>query len=330
MSGVIPSATMETDDIKEGRRVLEIEADAIRRMTDRIGEEFGRAVGLLWECSGKVVVTGLGKSGLVCRKIAATLAGTGTPAIFLHPAEALHGDIGMIGSEDVVIAISKSGETQEVLELLPVFKRLGLKIIAITGAPDSRLVRAADEVLDASVKEEACPLGLAPTASSTAALAMGDALAIALFRKRGLTEEDFAHLHPAGSIGRRLLRVRDLMHTGDEMPLVKSDTPLEEVLLEISSKRLGHTGVMGDDDRLVGVIADGDIRRAIERLGTLVDMKAQDIMGRNPKYITSDALAARALKVMESHSITALFVKESDGPLEGIIHLHDILKARIG
>lgn len=326
---MIPSAMMEMDEVKEGRKVLEIEADAIRCLADRLGDEFAQAVGLLWKCSGKVAVTGLGKSGLVGRKISATLAGTGTPAIFLHPAEAVHGDIGMLRPEDVVIALSKSGETQEVLDLLPIFKRLGLKIIAITGEPGSRLGIAADVVLDASVKEEACPLGLAPTASSTAALALGDALAITLFRKRGLTEEDFAFFHPGGSIGRRLLRVGDMMHTGDEVPLVKYDAPLEQILLEMSSKRLGHTGVLDGDGHLAGVITDGDLRRALEGAGTLVDKTARDLMSPNPKCIDSTALAARALKIMENHSITALFVREPNGSLEGVIHLHDILKARV-
>jgi len=320
---------MELDEILEGRKVLEIESEAIRGLIERLDEGFVQAVNLLWECSGKVVVTGLGKSGLVARKVAATLAGTGTPAIFLHPAEAVHGDIGMITPEDVVIAISKSGETQEVLDLLPMFKRLGLKIISITGAPDSTLAHAADVFLNAAVKEEACPLGLAPTASSTASLALGDALAITIFKKRGLTEEDFAFLHPGGSIGRKLLRVQDLMHKGADIPLVDSEAPIEKVLLEMSAKRLGHTGVLDGGGKLIGVVTDGDLRRALERYGTLAGRKAAELMSPNPKIVPAQALAARALKMMESYSITAIFVKEPEGPLEGIIHLHDVLKARV-
>jgi len=320
---------MEVDEILEGRKVLEIESEAIRGLIERLDEGFAQAVSLLWDCPGKIVVTGLGKSGLVARKVAATLAGTGTPAIFLHPAEAVHGDIGMITPEDVVIAISKSGETQEVLDLLPMFKRLGLKIISITGAPNSTLARAGDVFLNSAVKEEACPLGLAPTASSTASLALGDALAITVFKKRGLTEEDFKFLHPGGSIGRKLLRVQDLMHKGDEIPLVESDAPVEKVLLEMSAKRLGHTGVLDGNGKLIGVVTDGDLRRALERYGTLAGRKASELMSPNPKIIPAQALAARALKMMESHSITAIFVMEPEGPLEGIIHLHDVLKARV-
>jgi len=320
---------MGTDEISEGRRVLEIESEAIRALIPRLGADFTAAVGLLWNCTGRVVITGLGKSGLVGRKIAATLASTGTPAIFVHPAEAVHGDIGMIGPSDVVMALSKSGETREVLDLLPIFKRIGLKMIAVTGEPDSTLGRAADVVLDSSVKEEACPLNLAPTASSTAALALGDALAITLLKKRGLTEEDLAFLHPGGAIGRKLLRVRDLMHTGTDVPLVDSKAPLEQVLLEMSSKRLGHTGVIGDGGELVGVITDGDLRRALEKSGTLAGKTASELMSASPKTINGDALAARALQTMEKHSITGLFVREENGSLEGFIHLHDILKARV-
>ncbi len=320
---------MGTDEIAEARRVLEIESEAIRALISRLAEDFTESVNLLWGCTGRVVVTGLGKSGLVGRKIAATLASTGTPAIFVHPAEAVHGDIGMISPADVVIALSKSGETREVLDLLPVFKRIGLKMIAITGESESTLGRAADAVLDSSVKEEACPLNLAPTASSTAALALGDALAITLLKKRGLTEEDLAYFHPGGAIGRKLLRVRDLMHTGGDIPLVDSKAPLEQVLLEMSSKRLGHTGVTDQGGNLIGVITDGDLRRALEGGGALLEKVAADLMSASPKTIDGDALAARALQTMEKHSITGLFVKDDDGTLEGFIHLHDILKARV-
>lgn len=316
-------------DLKQAKQVLLIEAEAIRCMADRIGEEFIRALELIENCPGKVVLTGMGKSGLVGKKIASTFASTGTPAFFLHPAEAVHGDIGMLSPDDVVIILSKSGETKEVVELLPTFKRLGLKMIALTGAPDSTVGRAADVALDTSVKEEACPLNLAPTASSTAALAMGDALAITLFKKRGFTEEDFASLHPGGALGRRLLRVKDLMHTGDEIPLVGDRETVENILLEISAKRLGHTGVVDKKGKLIGVITDGDLRRALSKRGALHGKTAKDLMSPNPKQVPGDALAARALKIMESHSITALFIANDSKKPEGIIHLHDILKAGV-
>jgi len=316
-------------DIEEARRVLLIEAEAIRCMADRIGEEFIRALELIENCPGRVVLTGMGKSGLVGRKIASTFASTGAPAFFLHPAEAVHGDIGMLSRDDVVIILSKSGETKEVIELLPTFKRMGLKMIALTGAPDSTLGKAADVALDTSVKEEACPLNLAPTASSTAALAMGDALAITLFKRRGFTEEDFASLHPGGALGRRLLRVKDLMHTGEEMPIVAEKEKFEKILLEMSAKRMGHTGVVDKKGKLVGVITDGDLRRALAGGGSLSDKTAKELMTPNPKQVAGDALAARALKIMESHSITALFIMDDSKIPEGIIHLHDILKAGV-
>lgn len=316
-------------ELEQAKKVLEIEADAIRALINRIGEEFLKAIEILEHCPGKLALTGMGKSGLVARKIASTFASTGAPSFFLHPAEAVHGDLGMLSRDDVVIAISKSGETKEIVELLPMFKRLGLKLICITGAPDSTLGKASDVVLDTSVKEEACPLNLAPTASSTAALAMGDALAITLFKKRGFTEEDFAALHPGGALGRRLLKVRDLMHTGDEIPLVRENEQVEKVLLEMSEKKLGHTGVINADGKLVGVISDGDLRRALARSGTLSGKTAIELMTKNPKVISAEALAAKALQVMESFSITALFILNGDGKPEGIIHLHDILKAKV-
>lgn len=316
-------------ELEQARKVLEIEAEAIRALIDRIGEEFLRAIEILDHCPGKVALTGMGKSGLVARKIASTFASTGEPSFFLHPAEAVHGDLGMLSRDDVVIAISKSGETKEIVELLPMFKRLGLKLICITGAPDSTLGKASDVVLDTSVKEEACPLNLAPTASSTAALAMGDALAITLFKKRGFTEEDFAALHPGGALGRKLLKVKDLMHTGEEMPLVGENEQVEKILLEMSEKKLGHTGVINGQGKLVGIISDGDLRRALAKNGTLSGKSALELMTKNPKLISAEALAAKALQVMESYSITALFILASDGKPEGIIHLHDILKAKV-
>lgn len=314
------------------RRVLEIEAEAVRDLASRIGPEFERAVDLILKCEGKVVVTGVGKSGIIARKVASTLASTGTPAFFLHPTEALHGDLGMLEPRDCVLAISNSGETEELLQVLPVIKRQGNVLIVMTGNPSSTLARAADVVIDVKVKREACPLGLAPTASTTAALAMGDALAIALLQSRGFRVEDFARVHPKGALGKKLLlRVRDLMHTGKEFPGVQEEASMKEVLLEMTSKRLGVTGVLDGDGRLVGVITDGDLRRALERYPDLLERKAKDIMTRNPKGIEADALAAEALKRMEDYAITSLFVFERQGdevPV-GIIHLHDILRAGV-
>jgi arabinose-5-phosphate isomerase len=317
--------------LDRARNVLNIEAQGIHALTDRLDESFVRAVDLIYGCQGKVVVTGMGKSGLICRKIAATLSSTGTPSLFLHAGEAGHGDLGMIMKGDVVLAVSNSGETDEILTLLPIIKRLGLKLIVITGNPDSKLSRTGDVVLNAAVKEEACPLGLSPTASTTAALALGDALAVVLLEKRGFKEEDFAFRHPGGSLGRRLLLlVQDLMHRGPELPVVHEGTPMKETLLEITSKRLGVTGVVNSQGDLVGVITDGDLRRGLERKGDIFRLKAKDLMTRNPKTIPADALAARAVAVMEEHSITSLFIMEDGGcKPRGIVHLHDLLKAGI-
>jgi arabinose-5-phosphate isomerase len=317
--------------LDRARRVLEIEARGIADLKDRLGEEFVRAVEILYACEGKVVVTGLGKSGVICHKIAATLSSTGTPAFFLHAADGVHGDLGMIMRGDVVLAVSNSGETDELLLLLPIVKRMGLKLIVITGNPDSTLSRAGDVVLNVAVKEEACPLGLAPTASTTAALAIGDALAVVLLEKKGFKEEDFALRHPGGVLGRRLvLRVEDLMHRGTELPLVAEGAPLEDTLMEITSKRLGVTGVVDEQGDLVGVVTDGDLRRGLQRKGDILRLKARDLMSRNPKVIAADALAAKAVAVMEQYSITSLFVVEDGGKKpQGVIHLHDLLKAGI-
>ncbi|MBI2361681.1 MAG: KpsF/GutQ family sugar-phosphate isomerase [Deltaproteobacteria bacterium] len=317
--------------LERARDVLNIEAQGIHALTERLDDNFVRAVELLYRCQGKVVVTGMGKSGLICRKIAATLSSTGTPSLFLHAGEAGHGDLGMIMKGDVVLAVSNSGETDEILTLLPIIKRLGLKVIVITGKPDSRLSRAGDVVLNAAVEEEACPLGLSPTASTTAALALGDALAVVLLEKKGFKEEDFAFRHPGGILGRRLLlRVQDLMHRGPELPLVHEGTPMKETLLEITSKRLGVTGVVSSQGELVGVITDGDLRRGLEQKGDIFRLKAKDLMTRNPKTISADALAAWAVAIMEDHSITSLFILEDGGyKPRGIVHLHDLLKAGI-
>ncbi len=317
--------------IEEGKRVVRVELEAVRALLDRIDESFAEAVELLYRCRGRVVVTGMGKSGIIGRKIAATLASTGTPSFFLHPAEGVHGDLGMLTRQDVVVAISNSGRTKEVLEVIPVVKRLGLKLIAMTGDMGSELAKRADVVLDVSVEREACPLGLAPTSSTTAALVMGDALAMALLKKKGFKREDFAIVHPAGSLGKKLLlRVEDLMHTGSEVPMVLPRTPMKDVVIEISEKRLGMTTVVDEEGRLVGVITDGDLRRLIERMGkAMFDATASEVMTKRPKVIERDALAVRALNEMEKYSITSLVVVDAEGKVEGVIHLHDLLKSGI-
>ncbi len=318
--------------IERAKRVLNIEAEAIQQLVDRINEDFVRAVELVLACEGKVVVTGVGKSGIIGQKIASTLASTGTPAFFLHPTEGIHGDLGMLEKKDIVLAISNSGETDELSQILPVIKRYGNKLIVLTGGATSTLARAGDVVLDVSIKEEACPLGLAPTASTTAALAMGDALAVALLEKRGFKTEDFAILHPGGRLGKRLLlKVSDLMHVGEEFPKVYEDTLMKEALVEITSKRLGVTGVMNAGEELVGVITDGDLRRTLERYPDFLERTAAEIMIRNPKWIEADILAAQAVQQMEEHAITSLFVFDRAGDKipRGIIHLHDLLKAGV-
>ncbi|MDP3110777.1 MAG: KpsF/GutQ family sugar-phosphate isomerase, partial [Thermodesulfovibrionales bacterium] len=288
-------------------------------------------VNTIFKSKGRVVVTGMGKSGLVGKKIAATLASTGTPAFFLHPAEAIHGDIGMVTADDVIIAISNSGETEELIGLIPFLKRFNVSLISMTGNPNSTLSKAADITLDVSVKEEACPLGIVPTASTTATLAMGDAIAVALLMKRGYKEEDFAFFHPGGSLGKKLfIKVKDLMHTGDALPLISPDKSMTKAVMEISSKRLGVAIVVDSDKKILGVITDGDLRRGIEKWGKAVfDMKAGEVMTKNPKTISEDELAAKALAIMESKSITSLAVPDEAGKAKGIIHLHDILRKGI-
>jgi arabinose-5-phosphate isomerase len=319
------------DLLDRAARVLAAEAAGIAAIQAKLDVQFVQAIGILQRTRGKVVVTGMGKSGLVGRKIAATLASTGTPAFFLHPAEGPHGDIGMIHKSDAVLALSNSGETEEVVRLLPVFHRLGVPVIALTGRPDSTLARHADAVLDAGVAEEACPLGLAPTASTTAALAMGDALAVVLFEAKGFSAEDFARLHPGGALGKRLLTVADLMHTGEAVPLVETATPLSDALFTISAKRLGITGVQDREGRLVGIITDGDVRRAMARGTDLFGATAADVMTATPKRIAPTALAAAALREMEAHAITSLLVCEAASPerLMGVVHIHDLLQAGV-
>jgi arabinose-5-phosphate isomerase len=322
-----PNAALET-----ARRVLRIECEALDGMASRVGDDFVRAVDLVLQCRGRVVVTGMGKSGQICRKIAATMASTGTSAFFLHAGEAVHGDLGMFSRGDVCIAVSNSGSTQEVLALLPGVKRLSLPLIAMTGGVTSPLAKAADVVLDVSVKLEACPMNLAPTASTTATLAMGDALAVAVLEAKGFTDRDFAMLHPGGALGRRLMRVEELMHPDAQVPLVKTTSTLVETLKAITDGRLGTTGVVEADGAglLVGVITDGDLRRALLRHGEISNMTAGELMSTNPKTVAAEALAEEALATMEKHSITSLFILETGTrrPL-GIVHLHDLLKASV-
>jgi arabinose-5-phosphate isomerase len=318
--------------IEEAQRVIRVEAEALLVMADRIDSSFERAIELILASPGRVIVSGMGKSGLVGQKIASTMASTGTPAFFLHPAEGIHGDLGMIMTGDVVIAISNSGETEEILRILPSIKRLGAHLIALSGNPVSNLARSSDVFLDVSVGEEACPLGLAPTASTTATLAMGDALAVALLVRRGFRAEDFALFHPGGSLGKKLiLRVEDVMHSGNAIPLVQTDTLMKEALFVITDKGLGVTGVCDSSSALVGVITDGDLRRALERGYDILNQRADGIMKVCPLRIRRSELAAAALQVMEKRSITSLFVfddEHSTAPC-GIVHLHDILKAGI-
>jgi arabinose-5-phosphate isomerase len=309
------------------RKVLETEAAAILALIERLDERFDNAVALLRQCKGRVILTGMGKSGLICRKIAATLTSTGTPAFFLHPAEAIHGDLGVIQADDVVVALSYSGETGELLHLLETIRRLGARLIAVTGNPASSLAGAADVALDCSVAEEACPMNLVPTASTTAALAIGDALAMTLLVEKGFRQEDFANLHPGGKLGKRLTRVEALMHSGKDCPIVRSDARMRDVIYEMSSKQLGMTCVIDrDDDTLLGIITDGDLRRRMERGGEIFGLTAGDVMSTRPVSVPRATLAAEALNIMEQRKITSIVVAE-DGPVPrvaGVLHLHDL------
>jgi len=310
---------------REARRVLEIEAAAIRSLADGLDSGFDAAVALLHGTTGRVVVTGIGKSGIVGQKIAATLASTGTAAFFLHPAEAIHGDLGMILAGDVVLALSHSGETEEVVALLPHVRRRGAKLVALTGRRGSTLGREADAVVEAAIREEACPLNLAPTASTAAQLAMGDALAMAISVEKGFRPEDFAALHPGGKLGKRFLKVSDLMHVGTDVPLVPSSASMKDVVYEMSKKRLGITGVVDGDGRLAGVVSDGDLRRLLEREGERAwGADAAGAMNRAPKTISASAFATEALRLMEERKITSLFIVSAEGRPQGIVHLHDL------
>lgn len=325
-----PKVVKSLGSLGDGKRVLEIEARAVQALIDRLDSKFAKAVDVLAQCQGKVVVSGMGKSGLIGQKIAATLASTGTSSFFLHPAEGVHGDLGMLARRDVLIAISNSGETQELLQLLPYVERMGIPIVSLTGRVNSTLGKTSDVTLDVSVAEEACPMGLAPTASTTATLALGDALAVALLQKRGFKEEDFAQFHPGGTLGRRLLvRVKDLMHTGADLPQVTESVAGTAALLEMTAKKLGMTTVVDRSGKLSGTITDGDLRRFIQRGGDFAKATAGELSSRNPKTISGDDLAAKAVEMMERYSITTLVVTEGDRHILGVIHLHDLLKSGI-
>src|SRR5437899_3613425 len=311
-------------------RVRRLEAEPILALIPRLDERFAHAVEVIRGCAGRVIVTGMGKSGLIGRKIAATLASTGTPAYFLHPAEGVHGDLGMVARGDVVLALSNSGETDEALAIRPPLKRLGVPILLLTGNPTSSLARQCEVVLDVSVAEEACPMNLAPTSSTTAALAVGDALAMVLLELRGFRPEDYAALHPRGSLGwRALFRVADLMLTGDALPIVPESTPLRDVIVEMTQKRKGMTTVVDREGRLAGVITDGDLRRLHLQDGSIDDLTAGQVASREPKMIRADDLAAKALEVMETWQITSLVIVDQARQPVGIIHMHDILRAKI-
>lgn len=320
---------MKEDILKKARKVFEIEIEELSRLRDSLDESFVKAVEIILACEGKIITTGVGKSGHIAQKIASTLSSTGTPAHFLHPSEALHGDLGVIDSRDTLLAISNSGESPEVVSLIPYVKLLKVPIIAITNRKDSTLAKYADVHLFLNIKKEACPLELAPTSSSTASLLLGDALAMVLLDLRGFTKEDFAMRHPAGSLGRKLKVVRELYHTGDSMPVVYENTPMPDVIIEMTSKGFGATAVIDEKGKLVGIITDGDLRRFVRRGGNFNESTARDVMTKNPKTVKPDELAAEALKRMEEYKITVLIAVDGDGRPEGIIHMHDILRAGV-
>jgi arabinose-5-phosphate isomerase len=317
-------------DLAIARKVLETEAAAILALVPRIDSRFEQAVEMLRACRGRVIVTGMGKSGIICRKIAATLTSTGTPSFFLHPAEAVHGDLGVIQGDDVVIAISSSGETAELLRLLETIRRVGAALIAIVGVTTSTLGDAADVALDCSVSEEACPLNLAPTASTTAALAMGDALAMTLLVAKGFQQEDFANLHPGGKLGKQFMRVESLMHAGRDLPVVRTDTPMRDVIYEMSRKGLGMTCVVNERDELLGIFTDGDLRRLMERSSDALNFVAADVMTRNPATVDPRALAAQALHILEQRKITSVVVADGEPKRAiGVVHLHDLWRTEM-
>ena len=322
--------TSKTTPIESALRTIEIEKRAIDALKSRIGGDFEHSCQLILNCSGRVVVVGIGKSGHIARKVAATLASTGTPAIYVHAGEANHGDIGMITKNDVVMAISNSGKTEEIINLLPFLKRNAIPVISLTGDTDSELGLASTVNLDAHVAEEACPLGLAPTSSTTAALVMGDALAMALLEARGFTQDDFASSHPGGNLGRRLLvRVKDIMHSGEKIPMVKTGTPLTEALLEMSKKGFGLTTIVDSDERLKGVFTDGDLRRAIDSEKDLQTTLIDTVMSKNYKFISSNSLATEAALLMQNSNIYVLIIENDEGFVEGVVKMHDLLEANV-
>jgi arabinose-5-phosphate isomerase len=314
--------------LKEGKRILKEEAGALQKLAELLDENFERAVQIIYRTKGRVILTGVGKSGLICKKIAATLSSTGTPAFFLHPTDAAHGDLGMVRGEDTVIAVSNSGETAELLSIVPIIKSFGIPVIAITSNPKSTLSRISDVTINLHVEREACPLNLAPTTSTTLTLALGDAIAGALMKLKGFTPEDFKRYHPGGKLGIRLSKIGEIMRRGEEIPKVYPETPVKKVIFEVSAKKLGATLVLDRKGNLVGIITDGDLRRAFEK-GYNLDSKAQEIMTRNPKVIREDAFAEEALKIMEKNKITVLPVLNRQNKVVGIIHLHDILGKRV-
>ena len=315
-------------DLTFARRVLQTEADAILALIGRLDDRFDRAIWILRDCRGRVIVTGMGKSGIICRKIAATLSSTGTPAFFLHPAEAIHGDLGVMQADDVVVALSNSGETEELVRLLETIKRLGVRLITISGNCASTLAQASDVALDCHVSEEACPMNLVPTASTTASLALGDALAMTLLVAKGFREEDFANLHPGGKLGKRLMRAGQLMHESDRLPVVSTTTPMREVVEEMSQKGLGMTCVV-ENGRLAGIITDGDLRRHMRASVNLLERTAGDVMTRNPVTIDRGTLAVEVLHVLEQRKITSIVVMDRNQQVEGVVHLHDLWRTEM-
>ncbi len=318
------------DILNHGLRTLDIELESLRRTKELLNDSFIGSVEMILECKGRVVVTGMGKSGLIGKKIAATLASTGTPSFFVHPAEGVHGDIGMIVRGDVVLALSNSGETDEIKQLLPTIKRLGVGLISIVGNPASTLAKRSDYVLDASIEKEACPLNLAPTASTTVSLALGDALAVALVECRGFKEEDFALLHPSGALGKRLLlTVMDVMVSGNALPIAKEDTCFRDAVQIITEKRLGCVAITNSNDEIIGIITDGDVRRATTSFDNIYDKQAKDVMTKSPKMMKDSELAASALRLMETHKISSVFIVDDANKLVGLVHLQDILQSGI-
>lgn len=315
--------------IEVAKRVLALESEAIRNLINHLDKEFERAVKEILNCKGRIVLTGMGKSGIICKKIASTFSSIGVPSFFLHPAEAIHGDIGMVVPEDIVLAVSNSGETDELIKLIELIKRLGLIIILMTGNKESNLARHCDIVLDVSVEKEACPFDLIPTCSTTASLALGDALAISLLTLKGFKEEDFIIYHPGGSIGKKVLKVENLMHTGDEVPKVHYKATMREAIKIMSEKKLGVTSIVDDEDRLIGIITDGDLRRLLEKYDNLLEKAAGECMTKNPKIIDKKELAVKALNLMEKLKITSLLVIDGTNKIEGIIHIHDLWRTQL-